>query len=281
MKRSFWLSFLVLVLATAVRAQGLTPIIPANPSGVAVVSTGQNLTIIMGGGPYSPRPGSTPGRVEIRPEVEFVLREPGTYAAGEWQIAGDMRLAAPGNYFVSAKSGGIAFGSASAIRGPETGTARITFLHNGEFVGAATVGSGVVVNQALLPPPEPPPLVNLSMRVTLAQGQTITSGFVIAGTQPRRVLIRAVGPTLGNFGIRNAHPTPSVTLFNEWGNLLLHNEGWNGASFLAAASSAVGAFPLSPTSKDAAVMNTLAPGIYTVRVGGGAGEVLVEVYLVE
>lgn len=237
---------------------------------------------------FSPRP-STSGRagftqesrVEIRPEVELILPEPGTYAAGAWEISGDMRLAVPGNYFVTAKSGGVAFGSASTIRGPETGTARVMFLHNGEFVGAAMIGSGVVVNHALLPPPERPPLVNLSMRVTLTQGQTITSGFVIDGNYPRRVLIRAVEPTLANFGIRNAHPTPSVTLFNEWGTLLLHNEGWNGAAFLAAASSAVGAFPLSPTSKDAAVMNILAPGIYTVRVGGGAGEVLVEIYLVE
>jgi sarcosine oxidase gamma subunit len=94
-------------------------------------------------------------------------------------------------------------------------------------------------------------------------------------------LIRAIGPTLANLGIQNALATPAFTLFNAGGHSVLHNSGWNGEPALAAAFSVVGAFPLPTASKDAAALILLSPGNYTVQVGGGAGEVLLEIYLVE
>jgi hypothetical protein len=68
--------------------------------------------------------------------------------------------------------------------------------------------------------------------------------------------------------------------------LILSNDDWDGISGSATTASvaaAVGAFPLSAGSKDAAFVVTLPPGPYTVQAtgkDGSTGIVLVEVYLV-
>jgi len=49
------------------------------------------------------------------------------------------------------------------------------------------------------------------------------------------------------------------------------NDNWGGTAALQAAFNAVSAFPLSTTSKDAAVLLTLAPGSYTAQVNGAGG----------
>jgi hypothetical protein len=62
---------------------------------------------------------------------------------------------------------------------------------------------------------------------------------------------------------------------NDWG------AGANSAEALTAAATATGAFGLSPGSRDAAVLITLAPGAYTAHVSGGdggTGVALIEVY---
>lgn len=218
-----------------------------------------------------------PSGVDVRAGNELVLTEPGTYSALKWDMGGELRLAVAGDYFVVARAGSITFGPVSAIRGPDVGTARVTFLHDGEFVTAATVGSGVTVYNGIKPPTEQPPLLNFSTRLTLAAGQRVTSGFVLGGTESRRVLVRAVGPSLANFGIQNPLATPTLAVFRHGADVPLLVPL---APFLAnAAAATVGAFPLPLGGRDMASVTTLAPGPYTLEVSGGAGEVLVEIYL--
>jgi hypothetical protein len=128
---------------------------------------------------------------------------------------------------------------------------------------------------------ESPPLVNISTRSTLVAGQTITSGFVVGGKVARRMLIRAIGPTLSTFSIANALATPVLTVINSQSNRVWRNDNWSPDVSLPGIFTSVGAFPLSPTSRDAAILLTLEPGSYTVQVNGGAGEVLTEIYYVE
>jgi hypothetical protein len=143
------------------------------------------------------------------------------------------------------------------------------------------VASNVTVLQGPVPPPrESPPLVNISTRATLSAGQTLTSGFVVGGSVPRRVLVRAIGPTLASFGVTNALPTPTLTVFSGPTQIAV-NAGWGGGAPLSTVFAAAGAFFLPQASRDAAAVLTLNPGSYTVQIGGGAGEVLVEVYFVE
>src|SRR5690606_29992288 len=108
-------------------------------------------------------------------------------------------------------------------------------------------------------------------------GGMLTTGFVVGGTEPRRALIRAIGPTLAQWVI-NPMANPRVAVFSGQTQVAA-NDDW---SDLAAIFSAVGAFALPEGSKDAAVLVSLPPGSYTAQVtGDGPGEVIVEVYLVD
>ena len=125
-----------------------------------------------------------------------------------------------------------------------------------------------------------PRLVNVSVLKHLGSG--VTAGFVIGGSTSRRVLIRAVGPTLGNapFNVPEVVADPQLALFSG-PTQVSANDNWGGTSALTAAFAQVGAFPLPATSRDAALLVTLQPGSYTVQVngvGGTTGVALVEVY---
>jgi hypothetical protein len=125
------------------------------------------------------------------------------------------------------------------------------------------------------------PVANISTRVVLAAGQILNPGFVVGGTVARRVLIRAVGPTLQTaFNVSGVLATPSVAVF-AGANQIAQNAGWGGTSVLVNAFVSVGAFALPATSRDAALLLTLNPGNYTAQVGGGAGDVLLEIYFVD
>ncbi len=127
-------------------------------------------------------------------------------------------------------------------------------------------------------------LLNLSTRGEVGLGENaLVSGFVLTGTQPRRVLIRAIGPTLAGFGVPGVLPDPLLTLFRG-ATQLAANDDWEisrSAAANAAVARRVGGFPLAPGSLDAALLMTLEPGSYTAivtGVGGGTGIALVEIY---
>ncbi len=136
------------------------------------------------------------------------------------------------------------------------------------------------ISFAPLPRDPTPPLYNLAARATLSAVQPAITGFVVDGKTPRRVLVRAIGPALVQFGVGNPVANPSLTVFK--GNSpIAQNSGWGGAPSLAAVFSAAGAFALPVTSLDCAVVLNLEPGLYTTHVRGDVGsEVLLEVYFV-
>ena len=164
--------------------------------------------------------------------------------------------------------------TALTFTGPRAATFRTT---------SSTTTAAVVGTVALSPIPQPgAPLLNISTRAVLGANQTLTPGFVVGGMVPRRVLVRAVGPTLGTaFGVPGSMADPSITIFRGQTPIAQNND-WGGGTMLSSVFSAVGAFALPVTSLDAAVVVTLEPGNYTAQVRGtGAGEVIVEVYFVE
>jgi hypothetical protein len=125
-------------------------------------------------------------------------------------------------------------------------------------------------------------LINLSVRAHVGAGPDApTLGFVITGTTPKRVMIRAVGPTLAAFGVTDVLADPRLQLF-QGSALVNENDNWGGSGAMAATFTSVGAFPLSdPISRDAALIATLAPGAYTAQISGvnnSTGVALIEVY---
>jgi hypothetical protein len=140
--------------------------------------------------------------------------------------------------------------------------------------------------------------VNISTLARVASASdSLVSGFVISGSKPRNVLVRAVGPTLAQFGVGDALASPALTVFQN-GKVIAANAGWATAAAsplntagdgatdtvtrLNAAFDRSGAFRLiDPASNDAAVLLTLAPGAYTIQVKSkidAAGSALLEVY---
>jgi hypothetical protein len=129
-----------------------------------------------------------------------------------------------------------------------------------------------------------PSIVNASTRAFVGTGSSVLiPGFVVGGTGSLRLLVRAVGPTLGIFGVGGALVDPTITLFGG-SSAIAANDNWSSAanaSEVASAASAVGAFALPSGSRDAAVLVTLSPGSYSAvisGVGNTTGVGLVEVY---
>lgn len=122
--------------------------------------------------------------------------------------------------------------------------------------------------------------VNLSARARAGVGmQTFITGFTIGGGVPKQLLMRAVGPGLSAFGVTGVLADPILQI-SRGGVTVAENSNWAGDPLLAAAAARVGAFPLSPTSPDAALLTTLNAGPYSTLVTGGtgAGVVLTEIY---
>lgn len=130
----------------------------------------------------------------------------------------------------------------------------------------------------------PSRLVNVSARCLVGTGGNILiAGFFVLGNTAKTVVIRAVGPTLAAFGVSEVLADPQLVLFRGV-DVLATNDDWfrnNGAQTLPPVFAAVGAFPLAPQSRDAALVATLPPGQYTAQISGAEGATgvaLVEVY---
>ena len=127
-------------------------------------------------------------------------------------------------------------------------------------------------------------LSNFSARAYVPAGGDFTVGFAIRSAAEKSVLLRAIGPTLGSFGVTGALADPKLDVLPAGASVgtAASNDDWGGGATLANAFASVGAFPLAFASKDAAVARTLAMGGYTARVTsslvGRAGTALAEVY---
>ena len=125
-------------------------------------------------------------------------------------------------------------------------------------------------------------LFNVSARAQVGTGAgLLIAGFTISGNLPKTVLLRAIGPALGAFGVTGVLANPKLELYRGAAKIN-ENDDWSGNAALVAAFAQVGAFALPNTaSRDAALLVTLAPGSYTAQVTGVAnttGVALVEVY---
>ncbi len=130
-------------------------------------------------------------------------------------------------------------------------------------------------------------IANISTLGRVTSGDdSLVSGFVISGASNRRVLVRAIGPTLAAFGVGDALSAPVLSV-HQAGRPIATNSAWAGATPAATeatldAFDRAGAFRLvDQDSRDAALVLSLPPGAYTVQVksgDGSAGATLLEVY---
>lgn len=198
-------------------------------------------------------------------------------ANGTFTDAGAGTVDATGAFRVTTAAGNTLTGIADPATGFLTGT--LTGGPGGSFTGAIASGSSLSDGA----------LLNVSTRGLASTGdRVLIAGFVVEGSTPKRMLVRAAGPSL-NLPGQVANPT--VALFDGTGATVATNDDWGvpvgvGAASqadIAAAAAQVGAFAFTKPT-DSAVLATLNPGSYTAQVSSGAGAAgiaLVEVYDVD
>lgn len=206
-------------------------------------------------------------------------------------IAGGGATAAANDNWSTADEAAFAALGAFAFPPGSRDAAVVAALAAGAYttpVGAGAGGSGVVLLEVYdgEPANRAASLVNASARAFVGTGDhVLIPGFAIAGTGEVRVLIRAVGPGLADFGVAGVLADPELTLFSG-PQAIAASDNWGAAANagdILAAARQVNAFALPAGSRDAALLISLRAGAYTARVGGVAGATgtaLVEIYVV-
>jgi uncharacterized protein GlcG (DUF336 family) len=124
-------------------------------------------------------------------------------------------------------------------------------------------------------------LANISMRLNVGDGEKLmVGGFIIEGSEPKRVVVRALGPSLAGAGVANALADPLLELKDSAGNNIAQSASWKSGQHDELV--AIGLAPNEDT--EAATIQTLAPGVYTAGVtaeNGEGGVGLLEIYDVD
>jgi hypothetical protein len=168
-----------------------------------------------------------------------------------------------------------------------TGTYRVIASANGFSTTTAPFSLSTAA-----PTPNNARLLNLSTRGLAQSGDNVLiPGFVVSGTANKKLLIRAVGPTLAVAPIDFSGaviPDPQMMLkrFNSGTNVYEDyeaNDDWqtnSNAADIATMAAQLYAFELK-NSREAALLLDLPPGQYTVTAGdknGASGIAIVELY---
>jgi len=132
-------------------------------------------------------------------------------------------------------------------------------------------------------------LANISTRSFVqTDNNVMIGGFIIEGTGPKTVILRAIGPELSvpPYNIPNVLADPTLELHNGTGALIASNDNWQttiiGGVITASQVSAIQNSGYTPTQpSESAIIATLQPGNYTAIMRGKnntVGVALVEVY---
>ena len=140
-------------------------------------------------------------------------------------------------------------------------------------------------------------LINISTRALVGTGGAVAiAGIYIDGpaSEYKQLLIRGVGPALSQFGVGGVLASPTISVNDKDGLVIVSNTGWGNApvagtssvkapfqSATATLMGSAGAFGLPAGSADSALVVDLPPGSYTVQLSGlnsATGVGLIEIY---
>jgi CSLREA domain-containing protein len=161
-------------------------------------------------------------------------------------------------------------------------SAILTSLNPGNYtaiVRGVNNGTGIALVEGYdLDPTAGSKLGNLSTRALVQTGNNVMiGGFIITGAGQKRVIVRAIGPSLAQHGITNPLLDPTLELHNGNGAVIAFNDNWKDSQ-----QAEIQATGLAPANDlESAIVSTLAPGNYTAIVRGEnntIGVALVEVY---
>ncbi len=155
-------------------------------------------------------------------------------------------------------------------------TAVVRGFNGGQGVGLVEVYDLQVGNT------EPARLINIATRGRVQTGDNVMiGGLVVSNGANKRVLFRALGPSLAGAGVANVLADPTVEIVNSQGVTVAANDNWQNQTSGGSAAE-ITSFGLAPTNpNEAAVIVTLPPGGYTAIVRGAnftTGVALIEAY---
>jgi hypothetical protein len=105
----------------------------------------------------------------------------------------------------------------------------ITDAGDGTDIGAFEVQTAAPPSPSPTPTATPtatPNLIEISTRMAVQTGDNVLfAGFIVSGNQPKKVIIRAIGPSLTHFGVQGALTDPTLELFSG-STSLGSNDNW-------------------------------------------------------
>lgn len=203
------------------------------------------------------------------------LNANGFYDPGEGVGGVTVNVSDANYYAITAGSGGY------SVPVPGSGSYTVTFSGGTVATAQRTVTVSAAQNAkadyiAAESGPQPATLANISTRALVGTGENVMiGGFIITGTQAKRIVIRAIGPSLP---LPDKMLDPVLELHNSTGGMVGFNDNW-GQNANSQEISASGFAPTNPG--ESALLVTLAPGAYTAIVRGAnqtIGTAVVEAY---
>ncbi|HSH39164.1 MAG TPA: PQQ-dependent sugar dehydrogenase [Chthoniobacterales bacterium] len=145
-------------------------------------------------------------------------------------------------------------------------------------LGSTTVGPSGTTGVVFKLVPVPTQLLNISTRVRVETGDNaMIGGFIVTGRDSKKVIVRAIGPSLAQAGVGDPLADPVMELRAQDGTLVAENDNWKDSQQTDIAASG-----LAPQSDaESAIVAMLSPAAYTAVVRGkrdATGVGLVEVY---
>lgn len=136
-------------------------------------------------------------------------------------------------------------------------------------------------SRTTLPPPLAPDLANISTRMSVGTADNVLiGGFIVTGEGDKNVIVRAIGPSLGDAGISGSLADPVLEVHDSTGATIATNDNWKSTQH-----DEIVATTVPPTNdKEAAIVKRLTPGAYTAVVrgkNGGTGVGLVEAFALD
>jgi hypothetical protein len=165
-------------------------------------------------------------------------------------------------------------------------TLSVTFTPT-DSISYTTASAQVTINVTAVSTGPASRLVNIATRGYCSTGDRVMiGGFVVSGSASKRVLVRAVGPTLTSQGLgANEVLADPVIVVHRGAPVLTSNDNWNenlNAAEITTTAAAIGASAFDPAdTKSSALLLTLEPGVYSFVATGKAGSsgiVLLEVF---
>src|SRR5437762_2491625 len=178
---------------------------------------------------------------------------------------------------------GLAFDSSGNLFEADQGSGTIfiftPFGTKSTFASGLGAPSGLAFEHA---PTSTVHLANISTRALVQTGNhVLIGGFIISGTGPKKLVMRALGPTLSSFGVPGVLQNPTLELHNASGALIAFNDNWGDTPNK---QQIIDAHLAPPNAAEPAILATLDPGNYTAIVRGvnnTTGVAVVEGYDIE